>query len=912
MLASGLDKVRNDSCLHIWDINQRLGSGSDRPIRQLASSEAIAACQFTRDNPHILVAGVAYRWVRIFDLREAASGTSAMSCNSRCVYNISLDLDPNYYAGHSDDGVVTVWDRRFAKGSPTQAPEPALQFGRAAGDESKNLGIWHLRYSNTREGAFAVLNEDGGLRVYETAKILNIENPPTIGMIGSDSGIVESHKRLGWRDSAASFLEARAYGSGREDKGSGGGGLGGTSTSGSRTPVYRNDGGETLLVSRINDIRPMDRTSSGDTSQRIAFFDWLCEGVGAGGPRSGRMTLLTVKGDGSLEIIKCPGPAPSMAWGSRNEFAITCENNLKIMSTPKLEQPEEEITLRPRRKNNSELEDLDRYHYSGGESPDQRGQSQEVFGRRNRANSLARPEDFLPDARQVLQNDICVVMRKRVEAGYLMNCAKNAALVAQDNSYMEDMWVWLDGAHECSSNDGMMTAALNLSFLGVLGVWHGGKGPTPESRANANRKIRRDDWTAACQEINKRNGRKKFSDRKTDFPEQRRLCLAIAGCYFDSDELERELQRLEANGEHSKAAGLALFYGKIERSIKALQRGGRTLKLMSTAVAGYFATIRDPSSGIYGTWKELAGMMANELGDPYQRAIFAYISNSDWREVLDELGVPLRERIGIALRWLDDDELTNYLNSTTAAVIRSGELEGIILTGVTEDTVKLLQEYINRTGDVQTAALVATFGSPRYFKDSRVEYWIESYRQLLNSWRLFHARARFDVARGQASKDRNGAMTMAPPQRQVYVRCANCDRSISGPKKDPKKMTVRERQQVASTTPGIIGGVSAAKPTVCPHCKKSLPRCAVCLLTLGTIHYREGEKSSDVEKDYDRWWVSCFPQTLQAGLMKVGSTFASAVITECMRDTQRTGSVNIGCVQFPIVSAAVRCRLASA
>jgi len=305
-------------------------------------------------------------------------------------------------------------------------------------------------------------------------------------------------------------------------------------------------------------------------------------------------------------------------------------------------------------------------------------------------------------------------------------------------------------------------------------------------------------------------------------------------------------------------------------------------------------------------------MMANELGDPYQRAIFAYISNSDWREVLDELGVPLRERIGIALRWLDDDELTNYLNSTAAAVIRSGELEGIILTGVTEDTVKLLQEYINRTGDVQTATLVATFGSPRYFKDSRVEYWIESYRQLLNSWRLFHARARFDVARGQASKDRNGAMTMAPPQRQVYVRCANCDRSISGPKKDPKKMTVRERQQVASTTPGIIGGVSAAKPTVCPHCKKSLPRCAVCLLTLGTIHYREGEKSSDVEKDYDRWWVSRPAQTLQAGLMKVGSTSVSAVITECMRDTQRTGSVNIECVQFLNVSAVVRCRLASA
>ena len=256
--------------------------------------------------------------------------------------------------------------------------------------------------------------------------------------------------------------------------------------------------------------------------------------------------------------------------------------------------------------------------------------------------------------------------------------------------------------------------------------------------------------------------------------------------------------------------------------------------------------------------------MANVLGDPYQRAIFAYIANSEWREVLDEIGVPIRERIGIALRWLDDDELNNYLESITRAVIRNGELEGIILTGVTEESTNLLQEFINRKGDVQTAALVAAFGSPRYFTDDRVTYWIESYRQLLNSWRLFHARAKFDVARGQASRDRKGVMTMAPPQRQVYVRCANCDRSIShsanpaagaggretGGAGRGRLLQVRDRQAPAQGG----AGTTMSKPTVCPHCKKSLPRCAVCLLNLGTVHYRGGaEGSVDAEKDYNRW-----------------------------------------------------------
>src|SRR5690606_1509108 len=146
-----------------------------------------------------------------------------------------------------------------------------------------------------------------------------------------------------------------------------------------------------------------------------------------------------------------------------------------------------------------------------------------------------------------------------------------------------------------------------------------------------------------------------------------------------------------------------------------------------------------------------------------------------WEEVLDQIGLPLRERIGIALRWLEDEKLTNFLDEATKAVIDNGDLDGIILTGVTEQAVALLQVYINRTADVQTAALVASFGCPKYFKDERVEYWVESYRNLLNSWQMFHARARFDVARGKASKDRHGNMVLEAPQKQVYVRCANCD-----------------------------------------------------------------------------------------------------------------------------------------
>lgn len=79
LLAAGLDKVRTDYCLNIFDVNQRLsagivrGVGADRhalePLRKLASSEPITSIKFFRDQPDTLVTGVKGAFVRIYDLR---------------------------------------------------------------------------------------------------------------------------------------------------------------------------------------------------------------------------------------------------------------------------------------------------------------------------------------------------------------------------------------------------------------------------------------------------------------------------------------------------------------------------------------------------------------------------------------------------------------------------------------------------------------------------------------------------------------------------------------------------------------------------------------------------------------------------------------------------------------------------
>lgn len=75
LLAAGLDRVRNDFCLNIWDVNQRLSmrgtKGFAEPLRKLASSEPITSIKFFRDQPDTLVAGVKGQFVRIYDLRGA-------------------------------------------------------------------------------------------------------------------------------------------------------------------------------------------------------------------------------------------------------------------------------------------------------------------------------------------------------------------------------------------------------------------------------------------------------------------------------------------------------------------------------------------------------------------------------------------------------------------------------------------------------------------------------------------------------------------------------------------------------------------------------------------------------------------------------------------------------------------------
>lgn len=45
------------------------------------------------------------------------------------------------------------------------------------------------------------------------------------------------------------------------------------------------------------------------------------------------------------------------------------------------------------------------------------------------------------------------------------------------------------------------------------------------------------------------------------------------------------------------------------------------------------------------------------VGRPYLKAIFAYIASNDWWVILNMKELPLCERMAVALRILEDDEV---------------------------------------------------------------------------------------------------------------------------------------------------------------------------------------------------------------------------------------------------------------
>lgn len=230
-LAVGLDKVRGDSSLVIWDINTatpalsfqdtasasanleyipktarvqplipraEFGPKTDgRILQQHAPTEIVSSLSFVDQSNCLLWAGISNRWLRLFDLRTAVPSTNNVASK---VQGIATDPFDPHRIGTFGDGVVSIWDSR-------RLPHPILTFTErdASADGARSqinpATFTTLEFSPIRPGLLATLEKDAAhVRFWDLEEAQN--NDTIMRERSSDSSRSSSARpgggRLSW------------------------------------------------------------------------------------------------------------------------------------------------------------------------------------------------------------------------------------------------------------------------------------------------------------------------------------------------------------------------------------------------------------------------------------------------------------------------------------------------------------------------------------------------------------------------------------------------------------------------------------------------------------------------------------------------------------------------------------------
>ncbi|CAI5758642.1 unnamed protein product [Candida verbasci] len=840
LIVAGYDKGRQDNSLQIWNIEDQ--GENKRPLTSYLPNEAILSTIFYPDQSNIICGS--YKFLREFDLR---SDQPVFQMATKCTLGLNIDHFQNHlFQSFSEDGSLAIWDRRkltsnnvkksIASGIVQETP--ILQFSKLLNDFSSRK-VQHpcVRYSSIRKGEFAAIFNGDLIRRWHTGNV-----PPARSL---------NQKTLTFKSKHEATLQSLKQ----------------------QSSLLYKPNEESLFVSMVLDVQT--------DYKKVISFDYSPD---TASPTSTNFVCMRQSGTVfRMPVVEC---IENIDFNPINEFSITGPEG---SMTNFLEKPVENLTnenLKERNRSSlAKLGDLENNEIESETEMSEDDESAMTSEMKNVNGGFSDkhlyegyediPLNTLLNPIDIIENDLCNTIRKRAEMGYAFDCENNSKILEQldlnDNQlFLRNTWKWLGLAKKSLEKGTMISEGIDLGYQGVLGIWKGIEElQNNQNRTKDSRNVTDVWFSQAVKSIISQKGKKTSgiqipsdSEKKA----QRKLCLIVSGWYLTSTELEQKLQTLVSMGLSEKAAGWSVFHGDVSKAIEILSTSKKErLRLMATAVAGYLAY---KNSNINSPWKDQCRKMASELDDPYLRAIFAFIADDDWWDVLDEHSLPLRERLGVALRFLSDKDLTVYLYKIADTVVNKGELEGLILTGITPKGIELLQNYVNRTSDVQTASLIASYACPRYFNDQRSTHWIDCYRNLLNSWGYFSIRAKFDVARSKLSKTFTGETVIKPRPKQVYLQCQRCNRNLS---KFKNQSTINSNIKAATSPPTTNSQQILMKQfnklnknnttqnqitNSCPYCRAPLPRCSICLLSMGT-EITSNESNNKMENTFKEWFSYC-------------------------------------------------------
>lgn len=430
LLATGLERVRNDFCLNVWDINQRpptkfVTSSSGRlsmdPVRKLASSEAITSIKFFPSQPDVLVCGIKGVSVRIYDTRDH-NGNSLFQSQTTCVHNIAIDsLDENYFAsaGSLKDTTIHIFDRR--SGSSSTAANlgagsaqfgqqgPILEFKGAfeAIGNSLQAHIWSLRYCKEQSGCLAALASTGDYKIFETKK----EYEPSRG------------RMEGQRQSDKVRSAQRIFANGIQH------------------------------IEHAFDHPKHNRSEK----KRIVSFDFT-NLAGA----KGRPCAITLRGDQTVEINELRGPSSALSISPMGNLAISraspplnpelaSVNPVPLAAIVNIISPSERTDIAALMRDTRAQLMADHTINSArlprrGKPPSLQPESSlsdmEHLSSRKAHEALhrLRPGDAKLDIEAAL--NILTVYCRRAAEGYSADCKRNMEIVS-DDPWLQDFWAWV-------------------------------------------------------------------------------------------------------------------------------------------------------------------------------------------------------------------------------------------------------------------------------------------------------------------------------------------------------------------------------------------------------------------------------------------------------------------------------------
>uniref|UniRef100_A0A915PK25 GATOR complex protein MIO zinc-ribbon like domain-containing protein n=1 Tax=Setaria digitata TaxID=48799 RepID=A0A915PK25_9BILA len=345
--------------------------------------------------------------------------------------------------------------------------------------------------------------------------------------------------------------------------------------------------------------------------------------------------------------------------------------------------------------------------------------------------------------------------------------------------------------------------------------------------------------------------------------------------FIDENVMERKTQ--------SRAVAAALISANSARMKKALNlmldkaRESNDKELLEIEA---FQEALQHYRGVPEQWKSFSDSLRSIVKDPYFNMIITFLdfrcdSFSDLQCIVHQQNIPLEDRIAFAAIHFNDQYFMKLMRELIMDSCLCRTLSGLLIIGISYEkaTHDLLSQYVDYTGDIQTATVLLVVGRcftkeqswPVTYSAEEVagsdfellvaednesclelnEYMRRSciivcdYLDMLNTWGMWVQRARLDCILGWRRDAVLFESKMNQSTVQAEICCQFCPQNITLDKSDVSSASVSSTMLVPTTRLNISSTSSAApsipaREMACSHCLKPLPKCILCRRHMGS------------------------------------------------------------------------------